>query len=282
MEALYQIRQARREQQTERLERRRLRAEARARGDMVALAEINNRRRTSSNVSNVSELREAHEQIQERRQRAVSSVSYHDLGVARHDGTRIRANSTESERVGLLSDAASIALSARSPTPSHQRGRSASSVLSYDDESGMPSPRLPVSGATTPRLGSHHTRAGSSPDIISEADLADGDLDPNGPPGYEDVSLDDMRSRSATPIGLNEPPPNYYPGDGDRRGSDIELVDRVGDDGDLSTTADDNASRRDSARSSIQSLNGATRLPSIRVDSLPEIVIEPTSAHPRR
>ncbi|RYC63576.1 hypothetical protein CHU98_g2652 [Xylaria longipes] len=54
------------------------------------------------------------DQIRTRRERAVSSVSYHDLGVARHDGSRIRANSTESERVVLLSDAASMALSTRS------------------------------------------------------------------------------------------------------------------------------------------------------------------------
>jgi hypothetical protein len=41
------------------------------------------------------------------RDRRVSSVSYADLGVARHDGTRIRANSNESERP-LLDSAASI------------------------------------------------------------------------------------------------------------------------------------------------------------------------------
>ena len=101
MEALYQVRLARRRENEEREERRRLRREARERGDYVALREIAARARAASGASagqTVEELRAEHERIKKERQRAVSSVSYGDLGVARHDGTRLRANSQDSER----------------------------------------------------------------------------------------------------------------------------------------------------------------------------------------
>ncbi|CAI4214537.1 unnamed protein product [Parascedosporium putredinis] len=130
MEAMYHIRQARRLEIEEREERRRLRREARRRNDVVALEVLRARGRAASNNSVVDVLRQDHERIRDERQRTVSSVSYADLGVARHDGTRIRANSTESERVGLLSDAASIAgeltnratrMSHWTPAPAAQR-----------------------------------------------------------------------------------------------------------------------------------------------------------------
>ena len=134
MAALYEVRLARQQQVAERAEQRRLREEARLRGDSVALRELRAQERSTSRSSVVNGLREAHEQAKERRQRAVSSVSYHDLGVARHDGTRIRANSTESDRIGLLSDAASITPSTRPASSIHQRQRSAGSILSFDSD----------------------------------------------------------------------------------------------------------------------------------------------------
>lgn len=75
------------------------------------------------------------------RDRRVSSVSYADLGVARHDGTRIRANSNESDRP-LLDSAASMSGGAPGTIRPwsahdsirpylHQRGRSGSTAGSY-------------------------------------------------------------------------------------------------------------------------------------------------------
>lgn len=58
----------------------------------------------------------------------MSSVSYGDLGVARHDGTRLLANSNDSELEGLLGDAASISAS----STHYRRERSALSILSID------------------------------------------------------------------------------------------------------------------------------------------------------
>ncbi|KAI0451938.1 hypothetical protein F5B21DRAFT_357894 [Xylaria acuta] len=285
METMYQIRLARRQQNAEREERRRLAQEARERGDLATLEAIRASRRAGNEDTTIEELRETQGQIRTRRERAVSSVSYHDLGVARHDGSRIRANSAESERVGLLSDAASIALSTRSPSAmstrrvsdigsiavdtrspsaqSHHRMRSVSSVLSLDN-SGDVSPR---SGATTPQLGGgSHTRAGSSPEIVTEADLGDSDM---APPDYEDVSLDDARSGVTTPM-FREPPPDYS-GHGHRNYEN--------ESGDLASPTDDDRSRRSSHRSS-RGVGGVPQLPSLRIRELPQIVIEPSTAHP--
>ncbi|OLN92735.1 hypothetical protein CCHL11_06687 [Colletotrichum chlorophyti] len=273
MEALYQIRLARRQELAEREERRRERREARERGDFVALDNIRERARAASNNSVVAVLREEHDRLKNERQRAVSSVSYADLGVARHDGTRIRANSQESERMGLLSDAASIAAtSTRSGTESalnHRRGRSASSVLSI--ESDLPSPGLPRSRANsrpdTPRLD---TRAVSSPDVV-EADVGEAGIPIYSPPGYDEVSLDDERPRSAASQPGTEPPPNYS-GPAQQRAEHLA------------------SNMADLAATEEQAIHGTTdqqrqsrlpRLPSLRMQDLPQIVIEPSSARPR-
>ncbi|KAI2467582.1 hypothetical protein F4781DRAFT_303719 [Annulohypoxylon bovei var. microspora] len=276
METLFQIRLARRMQRTEREERHRLASDARARGDALALSELAARRRAARENNAVDELRDTYGQIKDRRQRAVSSVSYHELGVAQLNGTRLRAGSHGSEGVGLLSDAASIALSTRSPSAqSHRRDRSASSVLSLDSD--FPSPAL-RSGASTPRQGSNHTRAGSSPEIITEADLGDSEMPP---PDYEDVSLDDVRSGAVTPM-FNEPPPVYTdPATGRERrlsAQTEDMVDRVTASGDLSST-NDSSDERSTKRSS-RGVGGAPQLPSLRIRSLPQIVIEPSTAHP--
>lgn len=225
MEALYQVRLARRRENEEREERRRLRREARERGDYVALRELQAQARagTSNTATTVEELRAEHDRIKKERQRAVSSVSYGDLGVARHDGTRLRANSNDSEREGLLGDAASFSNSSRH----HRRERSAGSVISIDTMgSGFPSPGFTRSrgnsGASSrphspelrrPSIQSHISRsgspvpphendgrAGSSPEMVEHDDIP-----PNSPPGYENIPLE------VTPLdGLrNEPPPDY-------------------------------------------------------------------------
>lgn len=199
MESMYQIRAARRRQMAEREERRRLRREARDANNVVALRELREQSRATSaqNTTEIEELRQEHDRIRETRQRAVSSVSYADVGIARADGTRIRANSTEStERVGLLSDAASIAatdnLSLFSPQSQGGRNRSASATLSIDTARTLGRPVSPnpstysgrwtphsqthsrsPSGATTPRAMTPSPLAGSSPEMIDAPDEGD-------------------------------------------------------------------------------------------------------------
>jgi hypothetical protein len=136
MESLYQIRLARRNEAREREERRQQRREARQRGDIQALAEIR-RRADAATEESVSQTLIAEHQTANR-ERRVSSVQYGDLGLARHDGTRLRANSSESDNRPLLDSAASIsgqsarsrALSSNTLNTTHHRGPSASSVLS--------------------------------------------------------------------------------------------------------------------------------------------------------
>ncbi|KAF2709850.1 hypothetical protein K504DRAFT_534157 [Pleomassaria siparia CBS 279.74] len=135
MESLYQIRLARRREAIEREERRQARREARLRGDTVALAEIRRRAEEAAEESLSQALIVEHQTVN--RDRRVSQVQYGDLGVARHDGTRLRANSAESDNRPLLDSAASISgQSAQSRVHgnnvlhTHYRGLSASSVLS--------------------------------------------------------------------------------------------------------------------------------------------------------
>lgn len=167
MEALYQVRLARRTEIVAREERRRLRREARARGDTVALEELRQSGRAESNAT-LEALRAQHEMVKER-QRAVSTVSYKDLGVARHDGTRIRANSEESERP-LLGDAESMAAT--------ERADPRNSTASLETlENNVDSPAW---------MRGRQTGYGNDGD---EADLGAGLLNNQEPPQYDSISL---------------------------------------------------------------------------------------------
>lgn len=107
MESLYQIRQMRRAEAAEREDRRRRRHEARARGDFAEVERIQQEARTATHQTDAAVMIADHQARMGQRERRVSSVSYAELGVARHDGTRIRANSNDSDRP-LLGSAASI------------------------------------------------------------------------------------------------------------------------------------------------------------------------------
>ncbi|KAF9885828.1 hypothetical protein FE257_012300 [Aspergillus nanangensis] len=143
MEGLYQIRQQRRQEIAEREDRRRERREARARGDFVRLEQlrIQSRARASSRSSgngntNTSNALTVAEHQSRGRERRISSVSYAEVGYVRHDGSRLRADSPDSDRSPLLSNAAAVATdhSNRSSTSVlmnvHSRGESYSSVQS--------------------------------------------------------------------------------------------------------------------------------------------------------
>ncbi|KAK0656871.1 hypothetical protein B0T16DRAFT_48259 [Cercophora newfieldiana] len=304
MDALYQIRAARRRQIAEREERRRQRREARDNGNLTALGQLRERARGEAerNVQEIDNLRQEHERLRDNRQRTVSSVSYADLGVARADGTRLRANSTESERIGLLSDAASISQSVHTGAESlyQRRERSASSAaLSIDTARSvepLESPGLAMvnsqfslvsagrarsatnSGANTPRFSAVSTRAGSSPEIIDaeDADLGDSAMPP---PGYDEVSLEEITpqhsGRNSALSGRNSPypePPPDYPGPSQTRNNRLSAH---MDDLAAQTTPEDGA-RRTSPRSS----GSIPQLPSLRLSRLPQIVIDPSSARP--
>lgn len=138
MESLWRIRQQRREEAAEREDRRRRRREARARGDTVTLNAIRHESflRTTYQQNNGSNamISEHHSRPRERR---VSAVSYADLGVARHDGSRVRANSNESDNRPLLDGAAGTGMGgpvrpwvSGETLSTHHRMASATSLLS--------------------------------------------------------------------------------------------------------------------------------------------------------
>ena len=144
MESLYQIRQARRRELDEREERRRERREARERGDWQRLEELRRESRQrnqapqNASTGNVTADVLIAEHQSRPKDRRVSSVAYAELGQVRHDGTRLRANSTESERGGLLSEAAPMGEGA------HGRNNSDStSLLTLDN---LSRPNLPWTG----------------------------------------------------------------------------------------------------------------------------------------
>lgn len=148
MESLYQIRQARRREIAEREERRQERREARERGDWSRLEELRRESRNRNQPNNQSTgnltadvlIAEHQSRPKDRR---VSSVAYMDVGQVRHDGTRVRANSADSERGGLLDGAA--------PMGEHTHGRTtsdATSLYTLNDPSSnsLARPNLPFAG----------------------------------------------------------------------------------------------------------------------------------------
>lgn len=142
MEALYQIRLQRRREIAEREARRRERMEARARGDYARLEELR-REHTRNNNGSSTTLTSAMMLAEHRsrgRERRISSVNYAELGHVRHDGSRIRANSADSDNRPLLDTAGAVGMdgngrpsvsSARTGrTATRSRGNSASTVVS--------------------------------------------------------------------------------------------------------------------------------------------------------
>ncbi|KAM0459910.1 hypothetical protein ACHAO4_002035 [Trichoderma viride] len=266
MESMYQIRLARRQLIDEQQQRRVERQEARTRGDVTALADIRSRTRAANNSTVIDDLRREMERAKENRNLSVSSVSYADVGLARLDGTRIRANSTESERVGLLSDAGNIAVSENRLSQQHSRVMSESSVISMD--SNFPSPALTRS-AEAPS----EARAGSSPELV-EADLGDEAMPP---PGYEDVSLvddDEFQDRSILPT--QEPPPDY-PG---HHRSESQRSRRNETSPSLESASSQNSSTERDERRISRGVGGIPQLPSLRIRDLPPITVEPPTARP--
>lgn len=211
MEALYQVRLARRNEIQERNERRRLRQAAREANDHVALRRLREqeqereRIRAAGNAANAIDELRAQAERAKAKPRAISSVSYGDLGVARHDGTRLRissdgarqrAGSMESERQGLLGEAADMAESLRGPE--HSRSFSNGSIASVDtyNSNDFPLPHLTGSRSNSrPGTPLRINTATTSNTNMPEADL-----------GLERIDFDANRALSAL---VESPPPGY-------------------------------------------------------------------------
>ena len=226
MDSLFQIRQARRAEIAERNERRRERAEARAAGDWARLeqlrlqSQMRSRARAESNASATSSVENVagatgaplnptasastliaeHHARTASRERRVSSVSYADLGLARHDGTRIRADSVESDHRPLLASAAAMGGDATSrPSSSHRpanrfinafhhtRAASAESVMSTDSD--LPGEVITPQTSSAERSGSDpivHTPSASASGGDSQSEPSP-PMPVGQPPEYEDA-----------------------------------------------------------------------------------------------
>lgn len=211
MEALYQIRQVRRQEIDEREERRRERQSAREAGDWARLeqlrlqSQLRARARAesaASAASSTSSLTPAtgsgaliieHNARTSSRDRRVSSVSYASLGLARHDGSRLRADSVESnDQRPLLDSAASMGgshhgsrrnsfLGQPPHVHQHRRAPSAESFMSADSIV-----------QDTPRTSPHDDRSGSdAPPLQLQTHTGGSGGDPPLPPQYDQAGFDD-------------------------------------------------------------------------------------------
>ncbi|KAJ6015445.1 hypothetical protein N7540_010036 [Penicillium herquei] len=224
MESLYQLRLQRRQELADRETRRQERRAARARGDSTRLQELaaesrarSNRRReensssTSLNASTVIAENQSRE-----RERRISTVSYASIGHVRHDGSRLRADSHESDSHPLLENAAVNPSSASlndQASSLRSRGQSlASSIITADTGT-------PDGEALSLRLTS--TRGSSRPVSQLETEDTDlGTLDIPPPPEYDHLDWGDApayesptreRQRGRNVTGDSSPTPSRLP-----------------------------------------------------------------------
>lgn len=278
MDSLYRIRLHRRAELDERERRRQERQEAREAGNFARLEELrresrlraNNQSETDVNgglsVSAATMLAEHQSRSRDRR---VSSVTYADIGHVRHDGTRIRANSTESERGGLLDYAAPMADDANSLHPSTirtGRERSGSSALSIStnasDNDAQPTPAT--------------TQAHSSSDAnTSDSSPTAHRFTPEGSTEGEDIG--DVHITT-----LDSPqPPGYQPpeewGDAPAYSAQRESVRRAAEAEarGVQRTRSQRAFEEMSRASTVQRESGPPQLPAL---DLPSISVETASA----
>lgn len=221
MESLYQIRLQRRREVADREARRQERRDARARGDTVTLQRLRQEsllRAEERDITGASAMIQEHHSRS--RDRRVSSVSYAEVGVARHDGSRVRANSSESHRP-LLDSAASIGGGSIRPWSTqdsqslraHFRDRSASSVMSVsDNDSDVEMPPFGRAGSDfeVVTLNQGHSRNASRnitpvgrrsrassntaqiwPSVDTGIDLGEARIPASEPPSYDSAGFEE-------------------------------------------------------------------------------------------
>lgn len=224
MESLYQIRQARRREIAEREERRRERREARERGDFARLDELRRESRQRANQSNTSlngglstsaaQLIAEHQS--RGRDRRVSSVAYGEVGQVRHDGTRIRANSAESERGGLLAGAAPMGedvgrsrglsdATSLAADSTRTRQRAGSSALSVSTNASDLEDQVPL----TPSHTDSDQRPQTSSTGTSNSSPTANRFTPEDSTGSDDVGESRIPVITTEPDSASSMPPDY-------------------------------------------------------------------------
>ena len=236
MAALYEIRQARRREIEERNERRRARAEARAQGDWARLEQLRleDQRRQQARVEAEREragsrsgssltllptvtasampdlgvggngssqsLIAEHTARTSSHDRRVSSVSYADLGLARHDGSRLRENSVDSDHRPLLDGAAFMG--------------TAAAAAGGEGSSNNNSRRGSLFNVNVLQNGRRHRAASAESFMTTESELAGAaaaaEITPQTSSGERSGSEPAVRTPSASePSPPAEDPPQY-------------------------------------------------------------------------
>ena len=186
MESLYQIRVQRRQENAEREARRQVRRNARAQGNFIRLEELRlqsiaRRDRSNSGASasnpNLSASALLAEHQSRGREKRIASVNYAALGRVRHDGSRLRANSADSDNRPLLEEGSGNPIS-------HYRGESYSSLLSGSSINSDGDVLTPVASQ---RQSEHsaRSRSNSRPISIPEEEDDEETADAPAPPNYE-------------------------------------------------------------------------------------------------
>lgn len=131
MEQLYQLRLQRRQELAERESRRQERRDARARGDSTRLEQLaqesrarsNRRREANTSDTSLAASTIIAEHRPRERKRRISTVSYAEIGHVRHDGSRLRADSHDSDNHPLLQNAVNNSSSPSLMDPSCRNSR---------------------------------------------------------------------------------------------------------------------------------------------------------------
>ena len=211
MEALYQIRVQRRQENAEREAQRQERRDARARGDFIRLevlrSQSRNRDRSRSSASASNPHLSASTLLAEHqargRERRIASVNYAALGRVRHDGTRLRNNSADSDNRPLLQNAAGIHEDGSPMT--HYRGDSYSSLISGSSATSDGDTLTPVQSHRQ-SIHSARSRSNSRPTSIPEEEGDTGSMGDTGdmgaavippPPEYEFLEWGDAPAYSS-------------------------------------------------------------------------------------
>ena len=130
MESLFQIRQARRDERTVREERARLRREAQEAGDQETLRALRDMAAAPRSADDPTGQRSVDALIREHKARnrapRTAAVQYAEVGVARLDGSRVRADSAASDKAPLLDAAAGMGSGGRPRADTGDSSRSRS------------------------------------------------------------------------------------------------------------------------------------------------------------
>lgn len=190
MDWLYQLRLQRRQQLAEREARRRERREAREIGDTTRLQRLNaetqeraERRRTQRN--DAASVTAAFNELQsQERNRRISTVSYAEIGHVRHDGSRLRADShnsenNDSDRRPLLQNDDSSGAPSFEPSSFNSRIQSLASSIRSESTATELDPLAPSTTRGSSRPASHN----------DEGDLGTLNIPP--PPDYDQLDWGD-------------------------------------------------------------------------------------------